>query len=258
MTYRRAKTVLMEIPEGIEKDYQLFLRRLMQAVTASTMPHEDSLRTDQVTEEDIPPAALAAFEALGISFEQLVDERELRKVLRRIGREVDAATKRALARALGQAIEVDVSGNIDRWVDAQVALIAALILKWGTDVGRAMGAKGRAKNPGTKGAAQAGVKAINKLEEQGSRRTRQAFVAASTAILLLNSELVEKNAKAINADSYIWRTLQDEVTREHHSALDGTPQKFSSPPDGGGTDSGSVGNPGSGLNCRCIAEVVLT
>ena len=53
----------------------------------------------------------------------------------------------------------------------------------------------------------------------------------------------------IGIEEYIWRTAQDERVRETHAALDGTRQRYDSPP--------SVGDPGSDIMCRCVAIPVI-
>ena len=48
---------------------------------------------------------------------------------------------------------------------------------------------------------------------------------------------------------YKWRTKQDERVRPSHEALDGTTQRYDSPP--------SVGNPGEDIQCRCVPIPVI-
>ena len=58
-------------------------------------------------------------------------------------------------------------------------------------------------------------------------------------------QLTQARHRQIGITDYTWRTAQDERVRPGHAALDGTRQRYDDPP--------SVGNPGDGIMCRCMA-----
>lgn len=78
----------------------------------------------------------------------------------------------------------------------------------------------------------------------------------------LCGNLTESRHKEVGGREYIWSTSGDERVRDvstggFHAELDGTTQNWSSPPTGGGTTVGEPGHPGSGIQCRCVANLVF-
>ncbi len=55
--------------------------------------------------------------------------------------------------------------------------------------------------------------------------------------------------RQLGIQEYTWRTAQDERVRVTHQALEGSRQKWDSPP--------AVGHPGSDILCRCVAIPVI-
>ena len=62
-------------------------------------------------------------------------------------------------------------------------------------------------------------------------------------------QLTRARHQQIGIEEYTWRTAQDERVRSTHAVLDGTRQRYDSPP--------SVGNPGGDVMCRCVAIPVI-
>ena len=58
-------------------------------------------------------------------------------------------------------------------------------------------------------------------------------------------QLTQARHRQIGIEEYTWRTSQDERVRPSHAALDGTRQRWDSPP--------SVGHPKEDIQCRCVA-----
>ena len=58
-------------------------------------------------------------------------------------------------------------------------------------------------------------------------------------------QLTQARHRQIGIEEYTWRTAQDERVRDTHSALDGTLQRWDTPP--------GVGHPGQDIQCRCVA-----
>ena len=79
------------------------------------------------------------------------------------------------------------------------------------------------------------------FQSAGSNLRRITRDQTSKAI----GQLTQARHKQIGITKYTWRTAQDERVRDTHAALDGTRQRYDSPP--------SVGNPGDDILCRCVA-----
>ena len=62
-------------------------------------------------------------------------------------------------------------------------------------------------------------------------------------------QLTQARHGQLGISEYTWRTAQDERVRPTHQVLDGTPQRWDSPP--------SVGHPGQDISCRCVAIPVV-
>ena len=77
-------------------------------------------------------------------------------------------------------------------------------------------------------------------------------VALGAAVLRLHALLVAAIARAAGASRYVWTTMRDERVRPLHVALEGTIQRWDSPPLAGLPD--FHGHPGEAAQCRCQAE----
>ena len=93
---------------------------------------------------------------------------------------------------------------------------------------------------------QALSKVLNReFKVSGSNLRRLTRDQTSKAI----GQLTRARHQQLGISEYTWRTAQDERVRPTHAALDGTRQRYDSPP--------SVGNPGDDVMCRCISVPVI-
>ena len=249
----------MDLPVVLERKYGLMNRRLfagvhevgLAAVNYAWTKRQDQSETDLESESENgagTAALLAAMAALGITLDTLLDETQLRNALRRVAKSNDQNVKRQLAGALGRPVNFNASAEINAWVDSQVERIQKLVNVWYDDVVVAIESPPQDMDF---------EKMTMALVEKKTKAERNAFLGAATGLLLLNASLVTANAVSQGLESYIWRTEGDERVREHHVELEGTVQNFASPPPGGGTSDGDIGNPGEGINCRCVAEIII-
>ena len=93
---------------------------------------------------------------------------------------------------------------------------------------------------------QALSKVLNRgYKVAGSNLRRLTRDQTSKAI----GQLTQARHEQLGISEYTWRTAQDERVRPTHQVLDGTPQRWDSPP--------SVGHPGQDISCRCVAIPVV-
>lgn len=78
----------------------------------------------------------------------------------------------------------------------------------------------------------------------------RAALISRDQISKLNGELTMVEHLAVGADSYIWRTSEDERVRESHAIKEGTRFFWDNPPI-------DTGHPGNDFQCRCCAEPYL-
>lgn len=89
-----------------------------------------------------------------------------------------------------------------------------------------------------------------------SKRTNMAYNHARTIANdqtgSIISELDSYRSQKAGANSYIWRTMEDDRVRPEHEELDGKEFDYDDPTGG---DDGDL--PGEPINCRCVAEPVF-
>lgn len=79
---------------------------------------------------------------------------------------------------------------------------------------------------------------------------RRAELIARNEIATFNGVLTQARQQQIGVEQYIWRTSLDERVRPEHEEREGETFSWSDPPDDG--------HPGIPINCRCVAEPVLS
>ena len=87
---------------------------------------------------------------------------------------------------------------------------------------------------------------------------RKAKFLASQETRLLTSKLKEVRYKDVGIDEYIWQTVKgtpEHPVRPMHKKLNGTKQRFSSPPIT--NEKGQRNNPGEDYRCRCVARPIV-
>lgn len=95
---------------------------------------------------------------------------------------------------------------------------------------------------------------IEKIEEElkksegiGENRAR---LIARDQTNKFNGQLTQLRQQELGITSYVWTTSQDERVRPTHRVLDGETFTWEKGP--------KIGHPGSEINCRCIAQPVIT
>lgn len=86
-----------------------------------------------------------------------------------------------------------------------------------------------------------------KSENFGKNRSR---LIARDQTNKFNGQLTQLRQQEIGIGSYIWSTSKDERVRPTHAAMEGSVVAWNDPP--------SIGHPGSEINCRCIAQPIIT
>lgn len=95
------------------------------------------------------------------------------------------------------------------------------------------------------------------LEKRLKITAKQAERVAVGQVIRTNQTITQDRHKALGITEYKWRAVPDANTREWHRKLDGTIQKYASPPIGGGGGPKDRGHPGSADVCRCQAIPVI-
>lgn len=85
----------------------------------------------------------------------------------------------------------------------------------------------------------------DQLRERYGVSNSRANLIARDQVLKLNGDINHRRQTVVGIQDYTWSTSRDERVRKSHQALQGTRQKWISPP--------SVGHPGQDYQCRCVA-----
>jgi SPP1 gp7 family putative phage head morphogenesis protein len=172
----------------------------------------------------------------------------------RLSRQVDRWSKRELERVIG----IDLAGSdevvgryIGAWVHENVGLISTALLpseelrirpSMFEDVERTVLSAWRT---GTR------VEAIlEPLRERFEVSNSRASLIARDQVLKLNGRVAEQRQKMAGIARYRWSTSRDERVRDSHADLDGTIQRWDSPPE---VAPGRFEHPGGDYQCRCVA-----
>ncbi len=245
-------------PKGVERAYRKFLRQYVAQLEAavkkvvlpripqiinelsSQRPDSKDLRIDQI---ESFKAALDAQVLEGFS------DNELATMVKRTGNRVNAHSKEAMGNAFKRVIGVDplfqepfVAQELELFVIQNVRLIESIKTKYYEDV---EGIVMRGAQKGETG------KAIGKqISERTGVTRRRGDLIARDQVASLNGNIDQQRQKNLGVSEYIWRTVGDERVRDDHAEREGQKFKWSEPP--------FDGHPGEPINCRCVAEPIIS
>lgn len=231
-------------PRVAEKRYEAQLRRVARVVGGIIQPYVDGATIPQL---DALLKALADYsEAIG-PWAARVSAEMLRAAAAK-----DKAAFRAQNRRLTQGFrevmgDAAVGRESARLLQEQVTLIKSLPTKAGE---RAQ----QLARDGMIGSRRAEDVAAD-IANIGDVTEARAMLIARTETAKSSSTLTQARATAVGADSYIWRTAQDESVRESHAEMEGEVVRWDSPPtlsDGTTTHAGQI------YNCRCYPEPIFS
>ena len=83
----------------------------------------------------------------------------------------------------------------------------------------------------------------------------RAQLIARDQIGKLNGQLTQQRQTSLGIEEYIWSTSKDERVRDMHRALEGTTQRWDSPPIT--NEAGDRNHPGGDYQCRCVSVPVI-
>lgn len=95
------------------------------------------------------------------------------------------------------------------------------------------------------------------IRDQFDVTRSKARIIARDQVNKLNGSLNKYRQEQLGGERYIWRTSGDERVREDHHKLDGKIFYWSKPPITNRRKK-TKNHPGLDINCRCIAEMVLS
>jgi SPP1 gp7 family putative phage head morphogenesis protein len=216
---------------------------------AVSAPDEDDAKTR--VDARIPPPVAAKLSAIELHLNAIFDEAKLDDGLRVIGKRTETTNATEVSRVIGVSIRQAVPGigpKIDAWRASNVNLIKSLAGKQLVTITKILE---RAEGSGKR------VEVLRaEIEDTFGVTRAKADLLARDQTLKLNAEIAQSRQVAAGIESYVWTTSGDERVRETHAELDGTVQRWDTPPVV--DEDGRTAHPGEDYQCRCTAFPVLT
>ena len=226
------------IPEAIERRVQHMFWRMFSELGEYI---EESVLRGEARADSIRSILFI----LGLSADTLINRDVLERKLRIAAQDLSEEKREQLEELLGEEIPELSATIIDDWIfetiDKLMVKIERALLAAAAEVSADLGQGVAPKVVGAN------------IRESFRKRAKNIQLQASQVVLSLNADLIEQYARQGNSTHYRWITERDSRVRLWHAALENSIQNWSSPPLGGGTNSGDYGHPGAGLNCRCYA-----
>lgn len=237
---RKVKPKRLRGPVGAERDAQKLARRVMARlapIAVKTVTDRTRRITTDAQEIDDLHRALAP----------LVDfaESEASKLIHKI----TSHNTRELGRSLGIRIP-ELSRRRSRALAGETVKsirgIAGLLARSLAPL------VGRSVKEGLRGEAFA-----KEIARRLKVTTKQAERIAVGQVIRVNSAITQERHTELGIEEYTWRAVDDGNARAWHKALNGTVQRYDSPPMGGGGGPKDHGHPGSADVCRCQAIPII-
>lgn len=183
--------------------------------------------------------------------------------IRRIARTIETGLRRQIAKVTGERIpkSEDQIGSVEtEWTKETLAELRSLLVggsikkeslsdSFGLLGRRSMALLEIAVRAADTAESLVGAKA--ELERRASKAVHSVKTAAKAKARNYASRANKSLQKAIGAERYIWRTMQDDLVRPAHQDLNDTLQRWDDPPVA--EANGDRYHPGEMHNCRCIA-----
>jgi SPP1 gp7 family putative phage head morphogenesis protein len=213
-----------------------FLAKFENLVTSTLLP---------VVLDDTRPQYLEANSAVAIALEEWVEGPEYAGELAQIHAAADEHSRREMARVMnvqfGKAANKAQTGG---WVRENVQLIKSVSFERLGDMRQTVEAHVLSGDR---------VETLRERLMQDFELTKsRASLIARDQTLKLTNQLNQQRATSVGVQTYTWITSRDERVRGAHKALDGTIQRYDSPPVTN-PRTGERNHPGQDYQCRCVA-----
>jgi SPP1 gp7 family putative phage head morphogenesis protein len=238
-----------QLPKVAEALYVKALRGLVKKIGQATReilgPSVEALAASERTDaNDIISGA--TMERLQERIAEIVSEAAFTGIVESALEGVNRKNLAEMSRVLGIAPEALIPGMgdvMDAWRTANVDLIRSI---GGDYIDQVQEMVTTATTEGIRAEALAEA-----LQERLGVAASRAELIARDQILRANSQLSQERMHRVGVVRYKWSTSKDSRVRPGHRALEGTEQRFDTPPEVDA--SGRRANPGQDFQCRCVA-----
>lgn len=219
------------------------LRRLHADIRAAVAPALEELRTD--AKEDA--RARRALEALRKKY---ATDEGVQRAVKQIGGDVVDHNAREFRRVTGvTAPAVPLASRLEEFRKRNVSLISSIDDNLLTEVDDLLVS---AYEKGQRHEVLA-----KRIEERFGVSESRAALIARDQTAKLNAAVTKVRQTEAGIVEYTWLSARDERVRDRHKELNGTRQRWDSPPIVD-KKSGRRGHPGEDIQCRCVAVPVIS
>lgn len=248
---------LPPLPDAIEREMRKLLlvvtEKAVELTEAALRAPIEALGREQRRQDDAALDAAGALLRARVEFMRWIETVEIEGRLVQIGEQLDLFAAQAIKRQLPAVIPLDVvraAGVTEETLSA--------FTREGVDLIKTIGSKHfeRIEKAVSEGF-QAGRRHTSIAKEiariEGVSKRRAEFVARDQ-VAKLNAKLQQERQQALGGETYTWRSSKDSRVRQSHRDLDGTVQRWDSPPVVD-EKTGRRAHPGEDFQCRCRAEL---
>lgn len=230
--------------------FEAVIERLLFPVLEPFLVGTGTTSEPEREDANLPRFVGAKLEAIELNLEDIFREREIFEDLDLIGKRVATKNGNELRRLIGISIldaDPGVGAQIANFRSVNISRIKSLA---GTELIEITQLLERATATGAR------VEVLRKAIEDRFAVTRsKAALLARDQVLTLNGQITRTRQTNVGIQEYIWTTSGDELVRDRHIELDGTAQRWDTPPII--SDDGRTGHPADDYQCRCVAFPVL-
>jgi SPP1 gp7 family putative phage head morphogenesis protein len=278
------KTPKSLYPKLIEASYRQYLlglvneiKRTIRKIVFPVIDHVNIRQDAPPRNENWADEVDNTMHYLKISSASIVNEPNLRAHLISIGKKTNAWNDKEWRKVMHSVLSVDVfkkeawlGSHLKAFVNTNTSLVTKLSTDTQHEVRRVIenGIRSGDTSRTIREAliSETGLRGLNEVPWLNKVEARAQLIARDQ-IGKLNGELTNLRQTELGIETYYWRTMEDEVVRPEHAALDGMLCRWDddsvySDDDGktwqGRTSEMFDGKPGEDYQCRCSAEANFT
>lgn len=216
-----------------QRDLLKFVDRIQDVIRKELFP--------ELRQDGFPPYIQRTLDVIEIKLAEIINAPNIEQSAANVAKQVSSSNTRQWKRLLRIPVDPAVEPLIQSFVTKNTLLIKSQASQ--TVAGVKQLIEGRIGSRHEDLAAE-----IEQLF--GVQRSKARFIARDQ-VLKLNGQITQASQQSVGIEEYEWSTSQDENVRETHDDLDGTIQRWDTPPQV--SDDGRHEHPGGDYQCRCVA-----
>jgi len=196
-------------------------------------------------QDGVPTVIQKTVDLIELRIAELIDSNQVNKAAEQTANEIGAANTKQLKRLLKVEIDPEIQPFIDRFVKDSTLLIKSQSSGVVSQIRRIIDGKIGARHEDL----------ASEIEHAlGVRKSKARFIARDQ-VLKLNGKITQATQTSVGIVEYEWVTAGDDDVRDTHEELNGTIQRWDTPPVV--SEDGRQEHPGGDYQCRCVALAII-